>query len=97
MYCEVELLARVLRKLASGLLANDGLILFHESLQGLKVEGAFILDARGMDRRFKLVCEEFRLDAQHGAAKHGNQPAIRIPRKAGISRDGYQAFYRSVI
>src|SRR5581483_2857376 len=92
-----QLLVRVLREVAFGVLLHDLLVLLNHFLQRLGVEvsvelGLFLL-LFGVEDFIESVLR----DVEHHVAEHLNQTTIRIVGKARVVRAARQRFHRNVV
>ena len=78
---QVELLARVLREVAAGVLADQPLVRRDEPLQVVGGEVEVGLGAALLLQRVQRVGEQLAVDAEHGAAEHLTAAGGRSPRR----------------
>ena len=91
-----QLLARVLRERRPGLLLDDGLEGRDEGAQVVGVEVDVGGDALGGLGRVDGVLEAVAVEVEHGLAVHLHQPAVGVPREAGVAGLPGQALDRGV-
>ena len=78
---QVELLARVLREVPAGVLADQALERLDELLEVVRREVEVRLAAAALLQRVQLGGEELVVEAEHGAAEHLQQPPVGVLRE----------------
>ncbi len=93
----VELFTGVLREPTVGVLADQALVGLHESLQVFSGQVEVGLRAALGLERIQRLGEHARLDVQHGAAEHLQQPAVGVVREPLAAANLGQALDRLVV
>ena len=95
---EVELLARVLRELAAGVLEDQRLVRRHQAGQVLGGEVDVVAGAPLVLERVQLLVECRRLDAQHRRAEHLEQAPVGVEREPLVTAHrGREAVHALVV
>src|SRR6202034_3530646 len=93
---QVHLLARVLREVVAGVLADGLLERGDDLLQVVGVQVEVVLDALGLLGAVDGVLEGLTLDVQYGLAEHLDQPAVGVPGEPLVAGLLGQALHRLV-
>ena len=94
---EVELLVRVAREVATGVLADDPLGLLDDLAQGGGVEVGVLGGAVTRLGRLEGVIEPLALHVHHDPAEHLDEPPVRVPAKALVAGQRDQPLERLLV
>ena len=94
---QLELLVRVARELAAGVLADDGLEVAGQRLQVGRGQVGVLRRAVGRLRRLEGVVEALALHVHDDAPEHLDEAAVRVPAEALVAGEGHQAVERLLV